>query len=132
MTLTASFPTKALASVLAALLLSTALAVAVPTRTELPSVLGALELAPAQAHTHETCSYYTVTVYPNGRNGPGAYSETRRRCVNVDHSHAVRDFLSGAGITIGCAIAAPTGVGAAACSLLIGGAYIGAMANQSK
>lgn len=131
MTLTASLPTKALASVLAALLLSTTLAVALPTKTELPSVLSALDVAAAEAHTQQSCRTETLPV--QNRHGTAtSRTYTRTVCVNVDHSHAMRDFLSGAGITIGCAIAAPTGVGAVGCSLLIGGAYIGAMANQSK
>ena len=87
MTLTAPLPTKALASVLAALLLSTTLAVAMPTRTELPGVLSALDVTAAAADTQQSCTYYTTTVYPNGRNGPGAYQETRKSCVDIPHSH---------------------------------------------
>ena len=130
MTLTASFPTKALASLFAALLVSTALAVALPTRTELPGVFGALHVSATQAHTVQDCFDEAVTTYPSGRNGPPVVV-TRPRCVNVDHSHAVRDFLAGAGITLGCGVLAPTVVGGIACGVLIGGAYAGAMANQS-
>ncbi|WP_419931122.1 hypothetical protein [Candidatus Poriferisodalis sp.] len=102
MTLTASLPTKALASVLAALLLSTTMAVAMPTRADLPGVLDALDISPAAAHTDYDCTYYTVTVYPNGRNGPGAYQETRERCVTIPHSHWWERAVYWGGTTLLC------------------------------
>ena len=84
MTLTASLPTKALASVLAALLLSTTLAVAMPTQTELPSMLSAFDVAAADAHPQRHC--YGETVYvTNGGSFPVATTQTV--CINVEHSH---------------------------------------------
>ena len=60
MTLTTLLPTKVLASVLAALLLSTTLAVAMPTRAELPGMLGAFDVTTADAHTKQHCYDGTV------------------------------------------------------------------------
>ena len=132
MTLTASLPTKALASVLAALLLSTTLAVAMPTRTELPSVLSAFDVTAADAHTDYDCTYYSVTVYPNGRNGPGAYQETRERCVTIPHSHWWERVAVGVAVGVGCgtfavAVGGATGgvggfVAGAACGTVMAGA----------
>lgn len=129
MTLTASISRRAIACLLAALLLATALAALMPTRTELPGMLDAFEVTSAGAHDKQECNYYTVTVYPNGRNGPGAYQETRRRCYSVSHSHPVRGIISGIGAGLACGVlASGLGPGAAfAAGAACGGAVGGAM-----
>ena len=111
MTLTAPHPTKAIASVLAALLLSTTLAVAVPTQAELPGVLGAFDVTAAEAHTQQHC--YEETVYvTNGGSFPVATTQTV--CVNVEHSHWYRSIHMGAALGLSCgalgfAIGGPAG-----------------------
>ncbi|WP_419945403.1 hypothetical protein [Candidatus Poriferisodalis sp.] len=97
MTLTASLPTKALASLLAALLLSTTLAVALPARTELPSVLSALDVATADAHSKPHC--YDETVPVRNMDGTGeTRTTTRRVCVELAHSHWYRPIHMGAAL----------------------------------
>lgn len=103
MTLTASLPTKALASVLAALLLCTALAVAVPTRAELPSLLGAFDVTSAEAHTQPSC--HTETLPVQNRHGTAtSRTYTRTVCVDVDHSHPVRGLIAGIGAGLACGV----------------------------
>ncbi len=101
MTLTAPLPTKALASVLAALLRSTTLAVAMPAQTELPSVLGALDIAAADAHTQQEC--YTETLPVQNRHGTAtSRTYTRTVCVNIEHSHWYRSIHMGAALGLSC------------------------------
>lgn len=103
MTLTASLPTKALASVLAALLLSTALAVAVPARVELPSAMRALDVTAAEAHTKQECRTETLPV--QNRHGTArSRTFTRTVCVNVDHSHPARALIGGIGAGLACGV----------------------------
>ena len=129
MTLTALSPRRVLPSLLAALLIATSLAVAVPTKTDLPGVLDALEVTSAAARDKQECHYYAVTVYPNGRNGPGAYQDTRRRCYSVAHRHPARGIISGIGAGLACGVlASGFGPGAAlAAGAACGGAVGGAM-----
>lgn len=102
MTLTASLPTKALASVLAALLLSAALAAAVPTRAELPSVLSAFDVASAEAHTQQSCRTETLPV--QNRHGTATNrTYTRTVCVEVPHDHWYRALHMGGAAGLSCA-----------------------------
>ena len=120
MTLTAPLPTKALASILAALLFSTALAVAVPTRTELPSVLGAFDVAAVEAHTKPHC--YDETVPVRNMDGTGeTRTTTRQVCVNLEHSHWYRSIHMGAALGFSCG-ALGFAMGGPAGSLALGAA----------
>ena len=129
MTLTALLPTKALAALLAALLLSTALAVAVPTQTELPGVLNVFDVNPAAADTQRHC--YDETVYVTS--GGSFYStETVTRCIDIPHRHWWERVAVGVAVGVGCgtfavAVGGATGgvggfVAGAACGTVMAGA----------
>ena len=103
MTLTASLPTKALASLLAALLLSTTLPVTMPARAELSSVLSAFDVTTAEAHTQQSC--HTQTLQVRNRHGTATHrTYTRTVCVDVDHSHPVRGLIAGIGAGLACGV----------------------------
>ena len=70
-----------------------------PAQTELPSVLGALDVAAADAHAQQHC--YEETVYvTNGGSFPVATTQTI--CVNVEHSHWYRSIHMGAALGLSC------------------------------
>ena len=130
MTLTPNLPIKALASVLATLTLAATLAVAVPLRAELPGALSALEVSAADAHRQERCFYERVEL-PARRYRPAGTTVWRRVCVNVEHSHWLRDSALGfaggtlCGLVGGAAALGSAGIGGTlvgpGCSVLMGG-----------
>ncbi len=127
MTLTASLPTKALASVLAALLISTTLAVAMPARTGLPSVLSALDVTAAEAHTQQEC--HTETLPVQNRHGTAtSRTYTRTVCVDVEHSHPVRGLIAGIGGGLACGVlGSGLGLGGALAAGAACGGFFGAL-----
>ena len=115
-----ALPTKALARLLATLLLGTSLFV-VPAATDMPGALSALDISPASAHTQQTCT--TETVYTsNGGSFPVPTPVTT--CVNVEHGHFWRNLTIGLTAAVACgtfAVAAGP-IGGLGCSAVMAGA----------